>query len=103
MTKTLSTPIVIPEAVRRKAGLRRGDRVEFRISGRAITITPTTPSTDDRHPAAERRAINRGIAQSEKERLAGLAAGPFETHEDFIAALRAPAVKPSRRKAGPRR
>ncbi len=40
MTKTLDTPIVVPESVRRKAGLRRGERIEFRVAGRSITIIP---------------------------------------------------------------
>jgi AbrB family looped-hinge helix DNA binding protein len=41
MTLTVDNkPIVIPDAVRRKAGLRRGDKVEFKVSGRAITIMP---------------------------------------------------------------
>jgi bifunctional DNA-binding transcriptional regulator/antitoxin component of YhaV-PrlF toxin-antitoxin module len=47
MAKTLTTPIVVPEAVRRKAGLRRGEQVEFRVSGRAITIVPKEPSRSD--------------------------------------------------------
>lgn len=47
MTKFITTPIVVPEAVRRKAGLRRGEKVEFRVSGRAITIVPTDSSADD--------------------------------------------------------
>jgi bifunctional DNA-binding transcriptional regulator/antitoxin component of YhaV-PrlF toxin-antitoxin module len=47
MTKTLTTPIVVPEAVRRKAGLRRGEQVEFRVSGRAITIVPKETSRSD--------------------------------------------------------
>jgi len=46
MTKTLTTPIVVPEAVRRKAGLRAGERVEFRVSGRAITIVPKDSGGD---------------------------------------------------------
>ena len=47
MTKSITTPIVVPEAVRRKAGLRRGEKVEFRVSGRAITIVPTEVQNDD--------------------------------------------------------
>src|ERR1700736_714941 len=47
MTKTITTPIVVPEAVRRKAGLRRGELVEFRVAGRAITIVPKETSRDD--------------------------------------------------------
>ena len=41
MSKPLTnTPIVVPEAVRRKAGLRRGERLQFKVSGRSITIVP---------------------------------------------------------------
>jgi bifunctional DNA-binding transcriptional regulator/antitoxin component of YhaV-PrlF toxin-antitoxin module len=43
MTVTLKNkrPLVVPDAVRRKAGLRSGDRIEFQVSGRVITIVPT--------------------------------------------------------------
>jgi bifunctional DNA-binding transcriptional regulator/antitoxin component of YhaV-PrlF toxin-antitoxin module len=47
MTKTLTTPIIVPEAIRRKAGLQRGEHVEFRVSGRAITIVPKNRTADD--------------------------------------------------------
>jgi len=40
-------PIVVPDAVRRKAGLRSGEEVEFRVSDRAITIVPKEPSSAD--------------------------------------------------------
>jgi bifunctional DNA-binding transcriptional regulator/antitoxin component of YhaV-PrlF toxin-antitoxin module len=40
-------PIVVPDAIRRKAGLRRGDRVEFKVSGRAITIVPEELAEDN--------------------------------------------------------
>ena len=44
MAKIITTPIVVPEAVRRKAGLRAGQPVELRVSGRAITIVAKEPS-----------------------------------------------------------
>lgn len=92
MTKTLtSTPIVVPEAVRRKAGLRRGEQLEFRVSGRAITILPKV--ADDEHTPAERRAIDRGVAASEKDYKEGRSYGPFETHEAFIASLNEESAK----------
>ena len=48
MTLTVDNkPIVVPDAIRRKAGFRRGDRVEFKVSGRAITIVPKESSADD--------------------------------------------------------
>jgi bifunctional DNA-binding transcriptional regulator/antitoxin component of YhaV-PrlF toxin-antitoxin module len=48
MTVTLDNkPIVVPDAIRRKAGLRRGERVEFKVSGRAITIVPKESAESD--------------------------------------------------------
>ena len=48
MTLTLDNkPIVVPDAIRRKAGLRCGDRVEFKVSGRAITIQPKKSPSED--------------------------------------------------------
>ncbi len=81
MIKTLSTPIVVPEAVRRKAGLRRGDQVEFRVSGRAITILPTVPNADDEYTAAQRRVIDARLAESEADIEAGRVHGPFTAKE----------------------
>jgi AbrB family looped-hinge helix DNA binding protein len=89
MTVTVknNTPIVVPPAVRRQAGLRSGDRLEFKVSGQVITILPKPRATDDEYTPAERRAIDRGIAQSEKEYGAGKSYGPFKTAEEAIASL----------------
>ena len=48
MTVTLKpkTELTVPESIRRKAGYRPGDRVEFRVSGRTITIVPK-PTPDE--------------------------------------------------------
>jgi AbrB family looped-hinge helix DNA binding protein len=35
-----NTEITVPKSIRRKAGFKPGDRVEFRVSGRSITIVP---------------------------------------------------------------
>jgi len=35
-----NTEITVPKSIRRKAGFKTGDRVEFRVSGRSITIVP---------------------------------------------------------------
>lgn len=49
MTVTLKNkkPIVVPDAVRRKAGLRSGDQIEFKVSGRVINIVPKLPPTSN--------------------------------------------------------
>lgn len=94
MTLTVNDkPIVVPETVRRKAGFRPGDRLEFRVSRRAITIVPQSRDVSDDYTPAERRAINRGIAQSEEEYRAGLGVGPFSTAEEFLADLHREAAK----------
>ena len=105
MTVTLKpkTETAVPKSVLRKAGYRSGDQIGFKISGRTIMIVPKLPPAKDEYTSTERRAINRGIEQSEKEYWAGLAAGPFETHEEFIAALHTGAAKPRRQKVNRRR
>jgi AbrB family looped-hinge helix DNA binding protein len=49
MTVTLKSkkPIVVPDSIRRKAGLRAGEQIEFKVSGRSITIVPKTPARED--------------------------------------------------------
>ena len=39
---------MVPDAVRRKAGLRGGDEIEFKVSGGVINIIPKAPVGDDR-------------------------------------------------------
>ena len=36
--------LVVPDSVRRRAKLKAGDEVEFRVSGGVITILPKLPS-----------------------------------------------------------
>jgi AbrB family looped-hinge helix DNA binding protein len=95
MTVTLKpkTEITIPAGIRRKAGLKPGDRVEFKVSGRTITIVPRQSSVPKEYTAAERRAIARGITVSERDYREGRSHGPFKTHGEFIASLHAEARK----------
>ena len=82
----------MPRSVHRKAGFKSGDRLEFKASGGVITIVPKLPAADEYTPG-QRSAIDRGIAQSEKDYRAGRFHGPFETHEGFIASLHKEAAK----------
>lgn len=83
------TPIVVPPSVRRKAGLKSGDKLEFRVSGRGITIHANPPASADEYTPAQRRAIARGIAQSEKQYATGKSYGPFDTAAEAIASINA--------------
>jgi bifunctional DNA-binding transcriptional regulator/antitoxin component of YhaV-PrlF toxin-antitoxin module len=68
MTVTLKnkTPLVVPDRVRREAGFKTGDRVEFKVSRGAVTILPKPPVTEDRDDtltSAEAKIVRRGEAQ----------------------------------------
>ena len=49
MTVTLKnkTPLTVPDQVRRRAGFKPGDKVEFKVSAGMVTILPTSSPADD--------------------------------------------------------
>lgn len=55
------TDLVVPESVQRRAGIRAGDRVEFKVSARTITIT-ATPEPTYKPSKTELDAIRKGEA-----------------------------------------
>lgn len=73
--------LVIPRSVRRRAGLRTGDKIEFKVSPRKITIVP---KVDDEYTPAQRRRIDAKLAKAQK----GPYHGPFATADEAIAFLR---------------
>jgi len=106
MTVTVKnkTPLVVPDQVRRRAGFKSGDELEFKVSAGVVTIHPKAAVAEDEYTAAERRAIDRGIAKSEKEYREGRSFGPFDTHDAFIAALHRESaeLRPRKTKRTPR-
>jgi bifunctional DNA-binding transcriptional regulator/antitoxin component of YhaV-PrlF toxin-antitoxin module len=54
--------LLVPPNVQRQAGIKAGDRLEFKVSGQVITITPTTPPTY-KPTKAELAAIRKGEAE----------------------------------------
>lgn len=49
MTVTVrnKTPLTVPDQVRRRAGFKPGDEVEFKVSGGMVTILPKPLPTHD--------------------------------------------------------
>ena len=95
--------ITIPEVVRRRAGIRPGDRLEFKVSGRRIiTIIPALPEADEYTPE-QRAAIDAELAEGLAEIKAGRTAGPFNTADEMIGhmkrELKKRAVKNPRRRS----
>jgi bifunctional DNA-binding transcriptional regulator/antitoxin component of YhaV-PrlF toxin-antitoxin module len=78
------TPIVIPESLRRQAGIVPGDRVEMQAVRGVITIVANPPTPDDDYTPEQRRIINARIAEARK----GPYYGPFETGAEAVKFLR---------------
>lgn len=76
--------IVVPRSVRRRAGLKSGQRVEFKVSGGVISIVPKLPVADGEYTPAQRRIINGRLRDARK----GPYYGPFATADEAIAFLR---------------
>jgi len=69
--------LVVPPGVRRRAGLKHGDRVEFRVSGSVIKIVQL-PSADVEYTPAQRRFIDARLAESAEDLNRGRTFGPFD-------------------------
>ena len=74
--------LVVPRSVRRRAGIKSGDRVKFKVSGGIII--PELPTADDEYTPAERRVIDARLAEARK----GPYYGPFKTAGHAVAFLR---------------
>ena len=82
--KNNTAELVVPSSIRRQAGIKTGDRLEFKVSGGIINIIPKLPSADDEYTPAQRRVIDAQLSEAAK----GPYYGPFETAEAAIKFLR---------------
>jgi AbrB family looped-hinge helix DNA binding protein len=82
--KNNTADLVVPASVRRRAGIKAGDRLEFKVSGGIINIIPKLLPADGEYTPGERRRIDKELAEAAK----GPYYGPFETAEDAIEFLR---------------
>jgi AbrB family looped-hinge helix DNA binding protein len=99
MTVTLKpkTEIMVPKSIRRRAGIKPGDRVEFSVTGRVINITPKlSPDElqDDRE--IQDPKIRGAIRQGYEEFLSG----KTRPIGEFLADRAARSPKQPRRRSG---
>src|SRR5580658_7169873 len=100
MTVTVKSkiPLVVPSAVRRRAGLKSGQEIEFRVSGGVISIRPKLPVGDDEYTPEQRRIVDAQLVEGLADVKAGRVHGPFATHKEFIASLHKEAKTLGRKK-----
>ena len=88
ITVKRNTALIVPPSVRRKAGIKAGDRVEFKVSGGLITIVPKLPAADDEYTPEQRRIIDARLAKADDDIKHGRVYGPFNTADEAIKFLR---------------
>jgi AbrB family looped-hinge helix DNA binding protein len=98
------TDLVVPQSVRRRAGIKAGDRLEFKVSGGVIHIVPKLPSANDEYTPQQRRAVDRALAEGMDDIEKGRLNGPFDTHDAMIEFLdRQASNAPGKPKKQPKR
>lgn len=92
--------LVVPESIRRRARIKPGDRLEFKVSGGMIMIIPELPSADDEYTREQRRVVDARLAEARK----GPYYGPFGTPEEAVKFLRKEirSRRPNKRKSAKR-
>jgi bifunctional DNA-binding transcriptional regulator/antitoxin component of YhaV-PrlF toxin-antitoxin module len=91
--KNTKADLVVPPSVRRRAGIKAGDLLEFQVSGRVITILPKLPSTptpgNGEYTPEQRRIIDARLAKADDDIKHGRLYGPFDTAEEMAASIEA--------------
>src|SRR6266481_3835682 len=94
--KSKTAGLVVPPSVRRQAGIRAGDRLEFKVSSRKITIVAKPPLEVEEYTPAQRRVIDREIAKGLEDIRKGRTYGPFNTVGEMSASIEAQIAKSRR-------
>ena len=82
-------PIVVPDSLRRRAGIKAGDKLEFHLSGGVISIVPKLPSAKEEYTPAQRRIIDAQMKEGLEDIRKGRTYGPFSTAGEMIASIEA--------------
>jgi bifunctional DNA-binding transcriptional regulator/antitoxin component of YhaV-PrlF toxin-antitoxin module len=87
------TRLIVPRAIQRRAGLKAGDRVEFRVSRGVITIVPGLPATGDEYTPEQRRQLDAQLAEGLEDIRKGRVSPKFDTAEEMLASLKVKAAR----------
>ncbi len=101
ITVRSKSELIVPRSIRRRAGFKTGDKLEFKVSGGVINILPKLPSADDEYTPEQRRAVDAEVGKGLEDIKKGRLHGPFDTHEAMIEFLHEQ-VKKARKTTTPR-
>jgi bifunctional DNA-binding transcriptional regulator/antitoxin component of YhaV-PrlF toxin-antitoxin module len=69
ITVRTKTPLVVPDQIRRRAGFKSGDQLEFKVSAGVVTILPkpnVAREPDDILTPAEAKRLRRSLKQTKE-------------------------------------
>jgi len=88
--------LVVPLTIRRRAGIKPGDRLEFKAVRGVITIVSRSRTASDETPD-QRRIIDAQLAEGLEDIRKGRVSGPFDTVEEMLASLKGSSPKRPRK------
>jgi len=90
MTVTVKnkSSLTVPTEVQRRAGYKAGDRLEFRVSGKVVTIVPELPTANDECTPEQRKIIDAQLAEAWDDVRKGRVSPKFDTVDDMLASLK---------------
>ena len=77
-------PIIVPSSIRRRAGIKASDKLEFKARGGVITITAKPENADDEYTPEQRRKLLADLKLAKKDIAEGRFYGPYETVDQMI-------------------
>lgn len=75
--------LVVPASIQRRAGIKSGDAVVFKVSGGIIQIIPKQAAVEDGYSPSKRKEIDARLAKAAR----GPHHGPFHTADKAITFL----------------
>ena len=91
-------PLVVPLTIRRRAGIKPGDRLEFKAARGVITIVSRSRASSDETPE-QRRIIDAQLAEGLEDIRKGRVSGRFDSVEEMLASLKGSSPKSPRKAA----
>jgi bifunctional DNA-binding transcriptional regulator/antitoxin component of YhaV-PrlF toxin-antitoxin module len=87
VTAKRKNQLIVPPSVQRRARIKNGDQVEYRVSGGLITIIPKLPSADDEYTQEQRRSVDAQLAEGLEDIRKGRVR-TFDTAEEMLASMK---------------
>jgi bifunctional DNA-binding transcriptional regulator/antitoxin component of YhaV-PrlF toxin-antitoxin module len=91
-------PLVVPLNIRRRAGIKPGDRLEFKAARGIITIVSRSQIATNETPE-QRRVIDAQLAEGLEDIRKGRVSKRFDTVEEMLASLKGSSPKRPRKAA----